>query len=63
MPLKSMFDSEHNECWFWFGFFQKISKWKDLEPGIIIINVHFSLIALANTLPIRAKREKTYGFR
>ena len=30
--------------------------------GVIMINVYLPLIALANTLPIRAKGGKTYAF-
>ena len=33
------------------------------HTGIIMTNVHWSLIALAITLPIRAKGWKAYGFR
>ena len=33
------------------------------HTGVIMTNVHLSLIALASTLPIRAKGGKAYAFR
>ena len=36
--------------------------WKG-HAGVIMINIHLSLIALANTLLIRAKSGQVYAFR
>ena len=33
------------------------------HTGVIVTNVHLSLIALASTLPIKAKGGKAYAFR
>ena len=33
------------------------------QTGVVMINVHLSLLGLANTLPIRAKGGKVYAFR
>ena len=33
------------------------------HAGVIMINVHLPLIALANTLPVRVKGGKAYAFR
>ena len=37
-------------------------RWEG-HTGVIMIKVHSSLIALANTLPIRTKGGKAYPFR
>ena len=33
------------------------------HTGVIIFNVHLSLVVLANTLPMRGKGGKVYAFR
>ena len=57
MPLRPMFDSEAMSTG------SGLSLSKDLESDVTIINLHLSLIGLANALPIRAKREKMNGSR
>ena len=52
MKIGSFIDMLNN--WVYHG-------WED-HTGVIMINIYLPLIALANTLPIRAKDGNTYAF-